>query len=67
MTTHVVLFNLETNSYLAEFSPLKLVVDWRKAQIFPNESFALAQLSNLQKVSQENKLFNWCTRTFYRL
>ena len=67
MTTHVVLFNLEKNNYLAEFSPLKLVVDWREAEIFPNESFALAQLSKLQKVSQENKLFNWCIMTFYRL
>lgn len=67
MTTRVVLFNLETNNYLSSISPLKLVMDWKEAEIFPNEQFALAQLSNLEKVSQENNLRNWCTRTFYSL
>ena len=67
MTTHVVLFNLETNNYLSSTSPLKLVMDWRDAKKYKAEILAVTELRDLQKVSQENNLRNWCTRTFYSL
>jgi len=67
MTTLVVLFNIETNMYLGKLKPFTVVKDWREAISFENEGLALAKISQCKKVAQDNKLFNWCTRTFYRL
>lgn len=65
MRKQVVLFNLETNTYLAKAKPFTTVKDWREAEIYPSEEFALAGLENGSKVCKDNKLFNWCARTFY--
>lgn len=67
MTTRVVLFNLETNMYLCLMNPFTTVKDWREAQTFGCEEFALDYLADNIKIFQSNKLFNWCTRTFYNI
>lgn len=67
MKKYVVLFNLETNMYLKTTYPFRTTKIWDEACTFDTEEIALEVLSMSYRLAIENKLNNWCTRTFYEL
>lgn len=67
MKKQVVLFNIDTNTYLSNIEPLEVNKDWEEAIASNNENEAKKILLNFNKLLKENNLTTWCTRTFYKL
>ena len=68
MKKSVVLFNLETNEYLAyEASKIVTTKKWQDAKMFDTEDNALKRLNFRTNTLIRKGLMNWCTRTFYSL